>query len=177
MANEAEEDIEFDEAPPVVAAPTTQALAAPPAEVKTQDFSPTLTVIGKKKERIDVAVNAASNRAQGQLMTSKLRTLLNRKLDELLESGEAPDVVTIQKLTVAAEAVQSLSVMSYEGKKPLGQAMGSELERLAMGVVQSATKGAMQGMTDGMQFRDKVNKMKALGRKNAEIIVEAEPTK
>lgn len=173
MADEPEIDIEEPLPLSVVASPKDAAARIEGSEVTSTAFAPTLTVIEKGRRRIEVATTAAANRARWQVMSSKFTTILNRRLDEILETDEVPDTKELQKLAVTAEAIQTLSVMAYEGKKPLANGAGSELERLAMGAVEAATKGAVKGMTDGFATRERLKRIRELGSKqglSAQII-------
>lgn len=144
----------------------------PPAivtEIKRADFAPSLTVVGEKKERFEVAVNAVANRADAQITVSKLKRLLDKTVQVYLEEGAmAPDPLTLSRLTSAAESIVNMSMSAYESKdvKDGGHGMASYAE----GLLKAAAEGLSAGAKTSYDRRRE--EMANLGKKRAATEIE-----
>jgi len=145
--------------------------AIAPPEIKLRDFLGTITVVGPDNRKFEVAVNAAANRARAQMTVSKIHTLLDKRLDEIIAAGVVPDILTLKRITETAATLQEMSMTAYEAKNPPPGTGSSDFERFAIGAVKAATEGAVKGMGT---FRDREAKIKQLGRKRDTIEVESE---
>ena len=142
--------------------------AVPPQEVGMEKFAPSLTVVGPDKKKFEVPVNAAANRAFAQMTVARVRGLLWKKLDEIEKSGAIPDVISINRLASAASAVEDMAAASFGMRKPSSEAKLDEFGRLGISLVEAAAAGAAAGASarseDGMAFRDRLRKIKNLGK-------------
>lgn len=140
-----------------------------PKEIAVEEFAPSITVVNKKNEKLELAINAVANRADAQILASKLKKLLDKTVQNLLDAEHAPDVVTLGRLTTAAEAIVNISISAYEGKAPKDGGAGAA--DIAKGMLEAATRGMSQGVASAADKR--AEKMAALGRAKA---VEVEAT-
>lgn len=133
--------------------------AAP--EIKRSDFIPVIVIKDKGNHKFEIAASAIANRAQGQVIVSKVRTLFEKCLDEYIQAKESPSAAIMKAIADAAATIQDMSVTAYEGRGLKGSD-GTDLERLAVGMVRAATEGAAAGASD--KFKDRLERIKQLGR-------------
>lgn len=134
-------------------------------EIAREEFIPSLTIRDKKNHRWEIAANAVANRAHGQIIVSKLRTLYEKTLDDMLkitESGVPMDPKAMKDITGAGKTIQEMSILAYEGKG-LGEKAQSDLERLAIAMVRAGTEGAAKGGANSYERRREL--LAALGKK------------
>lgn len=136
----------------------------PGSEVAALSYAPSLTVKDTAGNRWEVAINAAANRAQGQIVVSKVRRLYEKALAGYLEDGaEAPDALTLQRLANTALAIEQMGIICYEAKKEMKPGETSEFERLATGLVKAAAEGVGRGAASGA-YREQLKRIRNLGR-------------
>lgn len=135
-----------------------------PTEIPLANYAPSIVIAGKRGERFEVAVNAVANRADAQIIVSKLKRLLEKTVQAYLEpDAPAPDPLTLSRLMTSAEAVVNMSISAYENKTPKDG--GGGMAEYAKGLIEAAAKGLSAGVHTAADKR--AEKMAALGRAKA----------
>lgn len=173
MTDEPEELPPEFEATPAPATAEGAELAVPAPEVKQEAYAPSLSVVGPRKQKFLVPVNAKANRAHFQLIASRVRGLLEKKIAQMENEDGEFDMLSLKRLTDIALSVEEMSIIAYEGKKVLKPDEASEFGSLAMGLVRAVAEGNAKGTTEAV-FEERLRKMRNLGRNKATEI-EAKP--
>jgi len=147
--------------------PLAPAITQPPKEIGLTEFINSLTVVDRNKRKFEVAVDARANRNQCKIVQAKIRDLFNLRLDEMLVSGNAPDMSSLQRMASVAKDLQLMSMATYEGNNPSGTG-NNEFELFATSLVRAATEGAASG--NGENLKERRSKMRALGKRNAKKV-------
>jgi hypothetical protein len=146
--------------------PTQPATLPPTKEAELSEFVPSIKVKGPDKKSFIVPVNRAANKAHSQLIVSRLRSIMERRLDEIEQSGEAVGTMEIGRLASAAEAIENMAERAYGSGKGINAS--SEFEDYAARTVKAVAAGFAMG---NMNFQDRLAKMVKLGK-----LKQAEPT-
>lgn len=169
----------MEDAPlPVAIVPTMDVEDSDPLALESalSEFVPSRTIFAPGGKKYMVPSTAKSNRHASQMIVSKIRCLLDKKIDELTESMIPLDVRVIKDLTSAAAQLHVMSMDAYGGgKPPVNEGQVSAFEKMATDMVEAAAKGTAAALNDG--FEAKLQKIKNLGRatKPVEPVIIDEP--
>lgn len=143
------------------------ALTVPQEEVRHDVYAPSISVIGPDKKKFFVSANAKANRAHFQMISSRVRGLLEKTIKDMEERDEAPDTKELKRIVDIAITVEEMAILAYEGRKPLKPTEASAFGDLAMGLVRAAAEGTAKGTTQAV-FDERLRKIRNLGRSKPE---------
>lgn len=145
--------------------PSMDVEEAEPLQLETtlHDFVPSRVVYDRGGKKYQVPATAKANRHSSQMIVSKIRYLLDRKLDALTNLNVPIDVKVIKDLTVAAAQLHAMSVDAYgNGKIPIKEDKAAAFEKMATDLVEAAAKGTATALSD--DFNKKLLRIQSLGR-------------